>query len=132
MWVAPMKNLPNLFCHCQTGYFAVAIDTCFELLVPPGAANQMPDWHVIRQLQAGAPQNQDAALFGVSPSTLSKLKAKFHIMGDVKDRPRSARPKKIWQDDMSCHDCPSLSGLFALVSATRTLEPEHVEERYVQ
>uniref|UniRef100_A0A8C4ZZL8 Transposase Tc1-like domain-containing protein n=1 Tax=Gadus morhua TaxID=8049 RepID=A0A8C4ZZL8_GADMO len=27
-----MKNLPNLFCHCQTGYFAVAIDTCFELL----------------------------------------------------------------------------------------------------
>jgi hypothetical protein len=46
MWVTPMKNLPNLFCHCQTGYFAVAIDTCFELLVPPGAANQVPDWHL--------------------------------------------------------------------------------------
>ena len=88
-----MKNLPNLFCHCQTGYFAVAIDTCFELLVPPGAANQVPDWHLIGQLQAGVPQNQVAALFGVSPSTLSKLKAKFHITGDVKDRPRSGRPK---------------------------------------
>ena len=23
-------------------HFAVAIDTCFELLVPPGAANQVP------------------------------------------------------------------------------------------
>jgi hypothetical protein len=43
MWVAPMKNLPNL----QTAYFAVAIDTCFELLVPPGAANQVPDWLLI-------------------------------------------------------------------------------------
>ena len=48
----------------------------------------------IGQLQAGVPQNQVAALFGVSPSTLSKLKAKFHIMGDVKDRPQSGRPKK--------------------------------------
>ena len=89
-----MKNLPNLFCHCQTDYFAVAIDTCFELLVPPGTVNQVPDWHFIGQLQAGVPQNQVAALFGVSPSTLSKLKAKFHIMGDVKDRPQSGRPKK--------------------------------------
>uniref|UniRef100_A0A8C4ZXH5 Transposase Tc1-like domain-containing protein n=1 Tax=Gadus morhua TaxID=8049 RepID=A0A8C4ZXH5_GADMO len=46
------------------------------------------------ELQGGVSQNQVAALFGVSPSTLSKLKAKFHIMGDVKDRPRSGRPKK--------------------------------------
>uniref|UniRef100_A0A8C5BFR5 Insertion element IS150 protein InsJ-like helix-turn-helix domain-containing protein n=1 Tax=Gadus morhua TaxID=8049 RepID=A0A8C5BFR5_GADMO len=49
----------------------------------------------IGQLQAGVPQNQVAALFGLSPSTLSKLKAKFHITGDVKDRPRSGRPKKM-------------------------------------
>ena len=89
-----MKNLPNIFCHCQTGYFAVAIDTSFEVLVRPGAANQVPYWHLIGQLQAGVPQNQVAALFGVSPSTLSKLKAKFHITGDVKDRPRIVRPKK--------------------------------------
>ena len=47
MWVAPMKNLPNIFCHCQTGYFAVAIDPCFELLVAPGAANQVPIRHLI-------------------------------------------------------------------------------------
>ena len=48
----------------------------------------------IGQLQAGVPQNQVAALFGVSPSTISKVKAKFHITGDVRDRPRSGRPKK--------------------------------------
>ena len=54
----------------------------------------------IGQLQAGVPQNQVAALFGVSPSTLSKLKAKFYITGDVKDRPRSGRPKNtIPQED---------------------------------
>ena len=48
----------------------------------------------IGQLQAGVPQNQVTALFGVSPSTISKVKAKFHITGDVRDRPRSGRPKK--------------------------------------
>uniref|UniRef100_A0A8C5A5A7 Transposase Tc1-like domain-containing protein n=1 Tax=Gadus morhua TaxID=8049 RepID=A0A8C5A5A7_GADMO len=58
----------------------------------PCAANQVPDWHLIGQLQAGVPQNQVAALFGVSPSTPPKPKA--HIMGDVKDRTRSGRPKK--------------------------------------
>ena len=31
-----------------------------------------------------------------------------------------------------CRDCPSLRGPFALMSATRALEPEHVEERDVQ
>jgi hypothetical protein len=39
-----MKNMQNLFCHCQTGYCEVAMDTCFELLVRPGAAKQVPDW----------------------------------------------------------------------------------------
>ncbi|XP_036949845.1 zinc finger and SCAN domain-containing protein 31-like [Acanthopagrus latus] len=46
------------------------------------------------KLQAGVPQNQVAALLGVSPSTISKLKAKFRLTGDVIDRPRSGRPKK--------------------------------------
>ena len=48
----------------------------------------------IGQVEAGVPQNQVAALFGVSPGTISKLKAKFRETGDVKDRPRSGRPKK--------------------------------------
>ena len=48
----------------------------------------------IGQVEAGVPQNQVAALFGVSPGTISKLKAKFRDTGDVKDRPRSGRPKK--------------------------------------
>ena len=48
----------------------------------------------IGQVEAGVPQNQVAALFGVSPGTISKLKAKFRETGDAKDRPRSGRPKK--------------------------------------
>ena len=50
----------------------------------------------IGQVEAGVPQNQVAALFGVSPGrpTISKLKEKFRETGDVKDRPRSGRPKK--------------------------------------
>lgn len=32
--------------HCQTAYFAVVIDSCFELLVPPGAAFPVPDWQL--------------------------------------------------------------------------------------
>ena len=94
---------------------------CFELLVPPkccqsGTVSMGPTTVstatvskcllqesacltdldrvlAIGQLQAGVLQNQVAALFGVSPSTISRLKAKFHITG-VKDRPRSGRPKK--------------------------------------
>uniref|UniRef100_A0A8C4GFR7 Transposase Tc1-like domain-containing protein n=1 Tax=Dicentrarchus labrax TaxID=13489 RepID=A0A8C4GFR7_DICLA len=49
----------------------------------------------IGQLQAGVPQNQVAVLFGVSPRAISKLRAQFHITLDVKDRPRSGRPKKM-------------------------------------
>lgn len=116
----PWKKLANLLCQCQTAFFDV--DSCFELLVPPG------DWHLIvstcehghcysgqlvstptigmphltvldraraiGQLQAGVSQNQVAALFGVSPSTICKLKAKFYITGDVRNRPQSGRPKK--------------------------------------
>lgn len=32
--------------HCQTAYFAVVIDSCLELLVPPGAAFPVPDWQL--------------------------------------------------------------------------------------
>uniref|UniRef100_A0A3Q3F022 Transposase Tc1-like domain-containing protein n=1 Tax=Labrus bergylta TaxID=56723 RepID=A0A3Q3F022_9LABR len=45
-------------------------------------------------LHAGVLHNQVAAIFGVIPSTISKLKAKFHLTGDVRDRPRSGCPKK--------------------------------------
>ena len=48
----------------------------------------------IGKVEAGVPENQVAALFGVSPGTISKLKAKFCQTGDVKDRPRSGRPRK--------------------------------------
>ena len=39
MWVAPMKDLTNLLCQCQTDYSAVATDFCFELLGPPDAVS---------------------------------------------------------------------------------------------
>ena len=48
----------------------------------------------IGQLEAGVPQRQVAATFGVSEGMISKLKAKFRETGDVKDRPRSGRPRK--------------------------------------
>lgn len=47
----------------------------------------------IGQIQAGVPQKDVALLFGVSPSCISKLKYKYRATGDVKDRPRSGRPK---------------------------------------
>ena len=45
--------------------------------------------HAIGQIEAGIPQNQVAANFGVTPSAVSKWKTKFPATGDVKDRPRS-------------------------------------------
>lgn len=45
------------------------------------------DIWLIWQLQLGLLQNQVAVLFQVSPSTISKLKVKFHIMGGVRDSP---------------------------------------------
>lgn len=48
----------------------------------------------IGQLEAGVPGYRVAAAFGVSPATISKLKTKFRETGDVKDRPRSGRPRK--------------------------------------
>ena len=48
----------------------------------------------IGQLEAGVPAFRVAASFGVSPGAISKLRAKFRETGEVKDRPRSGRPKK--------------------------------------
>ena len=59
----------------------------------------------IGQAQAGTPQIQAAASLGVSPSTISKLKAKLQATGDVRDRPRSGRPKKTPpQEEQAWHD----------------------------
>ena len=46
MWVVPMKNLPNLLCQCQTAYFAVAIDSCFELLARLRWCRQHVHWNL--------------------------------------------------------------------------------------
>ena len=48
----------------------------------------------IGQLEAGVPAFRVAALFGVCPGTISKLRTKFRATGEVKDRPKSGRPKK--------------------------------------
>lgn len=94
--------------------FAVATDFCFELLVPPDADSLIGTcghrriyvyWHLLQkpachvcviwtgQLQAGAQQNQDSALFGLSPS-ICKARASFHMTGDVRDRPWRGHRKK--------------------------------------
>ena len=47
----------------------------------------------IGQLEAGVKQSVVAARFGVGQSTISKFKTKFRNTGDVKDRPKSGRPR---------------------------------------
>ncbi len=47
----------------------------------------------IGQIEAGISQNQVAANFGVRPSAVSKWKTKYRATDDVKDRPRSSRPR---------------------------------------
>lgn len=52
-------------------------------------------------LNAGMPQNRVAQLFGVSLSTIKRLRRRFQETGDVKDRPRSGRPRvTTGQDDL--------------------------------
>ncbi|KAK1886315.1 putative protein y4xN, partial [Dissostichus eleginoides] len=48
----------------------------------------------IGQLEAGIPVSRVAALCGVSPGNISKLRTKFRETGEVKDRPQSGRPRK--------------------------------------
>jgi len=48
----------------------------------------------IGKVEAGVLQNQVAALFGVSPGAIFKLKEKFCETADVKDRPWSGHPMK--------------------------------------
>lgn len=45
------------------------------------------------QLQAGERQNVVAARFGVSQGTISNLIRRYHQTNDVRDRPRSGRPR---------------------------------------
>ena len=122
-----MKNMPILLNQCQTAYSAVAIASCFELLVTPDADSWLaPDcqhlwaWALLQwsvgvcsmnrhatldwsgrgscdraramgQLKASVLQNYLVTLFWLSPSTISKLKAKFRVTGDVRDKLRSPR-----------------------------------------
>ncbi|KAK1904362.1 Transposable element Tcb1 transposase, partial [Dissostichus eleginoides] len=48
----------------------------------------------IGQLEAVVPVRRVAALCGVSPGNISKLRTKFRETGEVKDRPRRGRPRK--------------------------------------
>ena len=47
----------------------------------------------IGQLQAGVQQNVVAATFGVSQATISKQQRRYQDTDDVRDRPRSGRPR---------------------------------------
>ena len=47
----------------------------------------------IGQIEAGMLQKDVAERLGVSPGTITKWKQKFRATGEVKDRPRSGRPK---------------------------------------
>ena len=45
------------------------------------------------QLQSGRSQRQVAAEFGISQAAVSNLVNRYHDTGNIKDRPRSGRPR---------------------------------------
>ncbi len=66
---------------------ATSLTTCMPRLSSIARAR------AIGQLENGASQTAVAARFGVSQATISKLRRRFHDTNDVKDRPRSGRPR---------------------------------------
>lgn len=48
--------------------------------------------YVIGQLETGVLVRRGAALFGVSPSTIYKLRTRYHETGEVEDRPLNGHP----------------------------------------
>ncbi|XP_034538221.1 uncharacterized protein LOC117811853 [Notolabrus celidotus] len=66
---------------CYMGQYVSAPRICMPCLTDLDRA------HAILQLQAGVPPNQDVALFGVSPRTIAKVKAKFQITGKGCEKP---------------------------------------------
>ena len=78
-----------------------------------------------------------AALFGLSPSTICKLKTKFCTMGDISDRPQSGCPKKTApQEDLfyilsALRNCREPStDLHSMISGgyTRQLSTERIQK----
>ena len=58
----------------------------------PHLSNQ--DWAmIIGQLQRGASAREVDIAFNVNRRTVNRLKVKFEETGDVKNRPRSGRPR---------------------------------------
>ena len=54
---------------------------------------------LIGHIQNGATMEQAAARFNVHVSTVGRLLRKFNTHGDVKDRPRSGRPRATTQQE---------------------------------
>ena len=65
---------------------------CIWLFIMPRVSN-VQKARAIGQIQAGILQQVVAERLGVSPGTITKWKQKFQATGDVKDRPRTGRPK---------------------------------------
>ena len=70
----------------------VSMHVCQQCANMPRLSN-LDRARAIGQLEAGVKQSVVAARFGVGQSTISKLKTKFRNTGDVKDRPKSGRPR---------------------------------------
>ena len=109
----PAKNVPEWpsmeFCLHSLSFWASRAGRCVTITGVPiapacmGSANywvggKMPRLsvldraHAIGQLEAGVPAFRVAASFGVSPGTISKLRAKFCETVEVKVRPRRPVP----------------------------------------
>ncbi|CAH1256352.1 BCAN [Branchiostoma lanceolatum] len=66
---------------------------CFTTNIAMPRLSYVDKLRAVGQVEAGTRQRDVAALFGVRPGTISKLVAKFRATGDVKDMPRTGRPR---------------------------------------
>ena len=78
------------------------LNETFNMLVSKyGEVVQCGSARAIDHLEAGLKQRDVAAFVGVSQSTISKLQLRYRDTHDVKDRPRSGKPR-ITKDRVDC------------------------------
>ena len=84
------NTMPGLVCTLVPSVIQACC--CAVHVIMPRLSN-VDRARVIGQLEAGVRQSLVAARFGVSRKTIGKLKQRYRDTNEVKDRPRSGRPR---------------------------------------